>query len=97
MATFLIGDSAEPTCRFSVAGVLTDPTTVTLKVRDPAGTETTYTLAGATVTKASTGVYYRDVALSVAGRWVFRWLGTGTVPAAVESALDVAPSLLTTP
>lgn len=63
---------------FTVGGVATDPTTVTLLVTDPAGTATTYTYAGATVTKSSTGVYTKTVTGNLAGTWSYVWTGTGT-------------------
>lgn len=69
---------------FSVAGTATDPDTVTLVVTDPAGTATTYTYAGATITKSSTGVYTKDIPCTSAGLWTYVWVGTG-------AASDVAP------
>jgi len=67
---------------FTVADVATDPTTVSLIVRQPGGTQTTYTYAGATITKEATGIYYKDVVLSVEGTWKARMVGTGTARAA---------------
>lgn len=68
---------------------LTDPTTVTLEVTDPAGVRTTYTYAGSTVGKTSTGVYYRDIPLTTPGEWSVRWKGTGTVAANKKSVIKV--------
>jgi hypothetical protein len=73
---------------------LTDPTTVTLEVKDPAGTTTTYTYALAAVTKASTGVYYKDLAMSIVGQWHYRWTGTGTAPGVAEGCLNIESSHL---
>ncbi len=66
---------------FSVfdTNVLTDPTTVTFKVRTPSGVTTSYTYAGTTVTKESTGVFYKNITLSEAGIWACALVGTGTV------------------
>lgn len=105
MAEYINGDTWRTRCRFTVTDLtatpitatLTDPSTVTLKVQDPAGTETSYTLAGATVTKDSTGNYHKDVTINLAGRWVARWIGTGTVPTAVERIIYVPTSNFTTP
>ena len=69
---------------FQVAGVDTDPTTVTLVVTDPLGVATTYTYAGATITKTATGVYTKDIPCATAGLWTFVWVGTG-------AASDVQP------
>lgn len=90
-----VGDLVRVSAEFTVSGTATDPSTVTLKVKDPSGTTATYTYAGSTVTKAGTGSYYKDVSASTAGRWLYRWEGTGTAQAAEESAFDVEPSAFT--
>ena len=77
---------------FTVSGVNTDPTTVTLKIQTPAGVESTYTYALAQVTKSATGIYYKDVSLNEVGMWYYRWEGTGTVAAADETYLNVLQS-----
>lgn len=71
---------------FSVAGVATDPTAITLVVTDPDGVATSYTFAGGTVTRTSAGVYTKDVpcASTTPGVWQGVWVGTGT-------ASDVQP------
>lgn len=104
MATvYDIGDtvrlySAFRAATFSVAAgvpsatyALTDPSTVTLLIETPAGVQTTYTYAGGTVTKDSTGVFYRDLALAASGQWIIRWTGTGAVASAGESTITVRP------
>lgn len=63
---------------FSVGGVATDPTTVSLAVTDPTGTATTYTYAAAQITRSSAGVYTKDVSCPTAGEWAYVWTGTGT-------------------
>lgn len=63
---------------FSVSGTATDPTTVSLLVRAPGGTQTTYTYAGGDITKSATGVYTMDVACTSEGMWTYVWTGTGT-------------------
>jgi hypothetical protein len=62
---------------FSVGGVPTDPTAVSLVITDPLGAAVTYTYAGATITKTTTGVYTKDVACTTAGEWQYQWIGTG--------------------
>ncbi len=64
-----------------------DPTTVTLKVKDPAGTITTY--ASSDLTKAATGRWYYDLTMSTAGRWFYRYDGAGAVVAAEEGSLMI--------
>lgn len=63
---------------------LTDPTTITLSVVEPDGTRTNYTYAGATVTKHSAGVFYKDIPLELAGEYLLRWVGTGAAAATTE-------------
>lgn len=104
MATvYDIGDtvrlySAFRAASFSVAAgvpsatyALTDPSTVTLLVETPAGVQTTYTYAGGTVTKDSTGVFYRDLALTASGQYIARWTGTGAAVAGGEATVQVRP------
>jgi hypothetical protein len=62
---------------FTVDDVATDPTTITLVITDPEGTETTYTFADAEITRTSAGVYTKDIVCDKAGEWTFRWQGTG--------------------
>src|SRR5688572_22094138 len=62
----------------NVDGDLVDPTTITLKVLDPSGNTDTYTFAGGTVSKDSTGSYYKDVTVDEAGRWLAWWESTGS-------------------
>lgn len=81
---FVVGDTVTLTNTFKVSGTATDPSTVSLVVTDPAGTATTYTYAGATITKSSTGVYTKNITASTAGLWAYTWTGTGTA-ADVES------------
>jgi len=74
---------------FTVDGVATDPTTVSLTVVDPAGTSTTYTYAAAAITRTSAGLYTKDVACTLAGRWQAVWTGTGTASDVVPVMWDV--------
>lgn len=81
----------------NASGVLTDPTTLTLKVRNPAGTITTYVSPVAPIVHDSTGVYSAGIPLTAAGMWVIQW--STTEPAQVEGIqvwVDPAPSALVT-
>jgi hypothetical protein len=80
---YQVGDSVTLQATFtSLTGVSTDPTTVSLKVRDPGGTTTTYTYAGMDITKAATGVFQYALSITTVGRYTYKWFGTGTVQAA---------------
>ena len=85
-------DKVRLTANFTVNGVLTDPTTVTLKVKNLSGTISTYTYALAQVTKSAVGIYFKDISLDKIGEWFYRWEGTGAVEAANETYLDVKDS-----
>lgn len=63
----------------NTAGTATDPTDVSIVVKPPSGTETTYDYNPGDIVKSSTGIYYLDVTANATGMWVFRWTGTGTV------------------
>ena len=75
-----IGRPVRLTVNFNVDDTDVDPTTVVLRVMSPDRVETTYTyaVAGTTVQRSSAGDYYCDVTPDVAGRWYYRWQGTGT-------------------
>ena len=77
---------------FTVDNVNTDPTVITLKIKDPSGTTTTYTFGAAEITKEDTGIYYRDVTLNDTGIWYYRFESTGAVVAADEGQLIVERS-----
>ena len=53
-----------------------DPATVLITYRDPAGNKTGPTAAG--VIKDSVGNYHFQLALTLAGRWLAKFTGTGT-------------------
>lgn len=56
-------------------GVLTDPDSLVLRVRDNEGTVTTYTYGevGSPIVRDSLGVFHADVPLTAAGMWVISW------------------------
>lgn len=78
----------------NASGTATDPTTVTLTVQLPDGTETAYTYAAAELTKESgqTGRFYLDYTWTVSGLHRFELRGTGTVVAVVEFGVWVRES-----
>ena len=72
---------------------VTDPTVITLKYRDPAGsvTELTYE-ADLTITLLGTGEYYADFIDTAPGTWRYRWETSGTITAAAEGQFHVLRS-----
>jgi hypothetical protein len=77
---------------FTVGGVPTDPTTVSLTITDPAGTATTYTYAAAQITKTSTGAYTKDIPCTTAGAWTYTWTGTGAASDVATGIWHVEPA-----
>lgn len=80
-----IGDVVTVSTTVLVEGVLTDPDTVTLTVTDPAGTDTTPSVANPSV-----GVYEANVPVTAAGRWTYVWV-TDTPDSAEHGYFDVMP------
>jgi hypothetical protein len=87
--TYNIGDLLRIRATFTdIAGAVADPTNVTLKVKAPSGTITTYTYPG-TVSKESNGIYYYDFPVTASGVHFYNWAGTGAYTAADESQFSV--------
>ncbi len=85
-----VGELVTLKSRFAnTAGVLTNPTTVTLTVTDPAGTVTTLTSPNAALINASTGVWTSDLTVNLKGTWTYRWAGTGAIVAGETGYLVV--------
>ncbi len=89
-----IGDEVRVSAAFqSLANVLTDPTTVTVKVKDPANAITSYVYGtDEELVKDSTGMYHLDVTPDQSGTWYYRFASTGTVTAAEEKSFLVRES-----
>jgi len=73
---------------FSVNGVPTDPTGVTVTVTSPSGVATTYLVGQLTHTPAS-GVYSIDIPCTETGVWLYLWVGTGAASDAVAGTWTV--------
>lgn len=87
-----IGDSCRTTAYFKMSGVLSDPTTVTLRFKGPDGSVTSISTPDDRIVNDEVGVYYSDIFLDTSGDWYYRWEGTGAVMAAREKRLSVRPS-----
>ena len=91
MNYYKLGQKVRCKTAFKVDSVLTDPTTVTCKVKNPSGTITTYVYGtDAALVKDSTGMYHVDVVANQKAQWNFRFEGTGTCTAVEESAFGVS-------
>jgi hypothetical protein len=81
-SSYQMGMAVKMSCTFTVSSTNTDPTTVTLEITDPNGTQTDYTYAGGTVDKDATGIYSKTITPNLAGYWKYRFVGTGACIAA---------------
>jgi hypothetical protein len=79
--------------KFEVGGVATDPGTVTLVVKDPSGTRTTYTYAQGQITRVGTGDYKKAVIGNLEGDWYYWWYGTGACAAAYQGWFTITDLL----
>ncbi len=76
--SYNLGTAVTVSTAFTVSSVATDPTTVTLNITSPSSVTTSYTYAGGTVTKDSTGNYSKEFTPDARGHWKYEWVGTGT-------------------
>ena len=106
MASFNIGQKITLRASFKTAsgalGVLVDPTTVTLRLRTPAGVETEHVyLTDMDVIKDGVGLYHYDLTPAEAStdddNWTHRWVGTGTAATANERPIKVNDTVYATP
>lgn len=88
-ATYDIGDVVRVTGTFKQGASFVDPTTVTLVLKVPDGTSTTYTYALAELIKDSTGVYHRDFSIDAAGTHRYRWTSAGAGQGSEENWFQV--------
>lgn len=85
-----IGDIVRLEAQFSTtAGLPTSPTTVSLRVIDPAGTALE---PDPTPVNDNPGLYHYDLAITMSGLWRYRFAGTGAVVAAEEAKVFVRSS-----
>ena len=102
-----VGDLwSEPTATFKIGSTSTDPTNLTVRLQDSAGTESvllnnvlvsTLNASSTPVAKTATGVFQLNpgVSLTSSGYWMVRFEGTGAVTAAEEHEVIVDPSEFT--
>lgn len=96
MANTLYDYGDRPTFSFEVrnyAGVLADPTTLIVKVKNPAGTVTTKTYpTDVEVVRLSVGRFTFDQTLNAEGEWHYRAEATGAIVGAGEQTISVRDS-----
>src|SRR5215471_2315794 len=65
----------------ALTGVYADPTSITLYLLDPNGTETTQAWPGFNIVRDSIGHFHYILTPSIAGVWTYKWQGIGAVAA----------------
>jgi hypothetical protein len=94
MNTYHEGQRVRLTVAFAnFLGDAEDPTSVTIKIRTPAGVVSTYTHGvDPELIRDGIGLYWAEIDAETDGIWNYRWAGTGAVKAAVENRFLVTPS-----
>ena len=90
-------DESDRAAFTTVAGTVTDPTTVSLTIKKADGSDLTYNYpdqgAGdGVLTREEAGRFYVDLALDAAGLWHWSLSGTGTVATSESGAFYVRQS-----
>jgi hypothetical protein len=83
----------------NIAGVATNPTSVSLELKRPDGTALVYNFptqgtGDGLLTQETTGRYYRDLSMDTAGLWHWSLSGTGSVETSEQGALYVRRSMI---
>lgn len=92
MANYDKGQLVRVSVTFTIAGVDTDPTALTLEITDPAGALTTKALGD--VANDATGKYHFDHGpVTVEGRYNYQWSATSGVVAASTGVFWVRKDL----
>jgi hypothetical protein len=79
----IVGNIRRISAVFTVGATETNPTVTTVRVRTPAGVETSYVYGtDAEVIRTATGRFYFDLTGTETGEYLVRFTGTGTVVAA---------------
>lgn len=90
----LIGTGIRSTQEFrDSTGYLADPTTISLVVREPDATHTTYVYpTDPEIVRVAEGIYTFSHVPDAAGQWGYYWLGTGAVAYAEEAFATIEAS-----
>lgn len=85
-----IGDQPTVTATFrDIDEVLTDPSAITIKVREPDGTETAYDQTDATNPSVGVWSFLMPAPLDSCGIWTVKFFGTAGLIAAQETSFKV--------
>ena len=84
MDSFEVNQNIKLQGSFTLGGVATDPTEISLKILTPAGTETEYLYSESQLTRDGAGIYSLEMVVTQEGVYHYGWVGTGDVKAAVN-------------
>lgn len=91
--TYLVGQVAKLMATFTLGGIDTDPTTVSVVVRRPDGIRLTYVYGtDVEVVKDSTGHYRLNFTPTMPGNHWHYWISTGTAATVGELMFVVSPA-----
>lgn len=97
LQTYDVGDTVQIDASYTdTGGSPIAPTSVKFVVRDPAGSESTYTSGSTSVVNPSSGSYYTRFVIDQSGTWRWRSYSTGNVVTASESAFVVRKQYVST-
>lgn len=90
MNTYQVGSLVTLSAAFDVAGVATNPTATTFRIREPSGTVTTYLYGSDNeLVRDSAGRFHVDWSATEAGEHRVHWQGTGAAQGAAFGAFMV--------
>ncbi len=93
-----VGTTVRIVNAFSDSGVPTDPTVIVMTLKLPSGTTTTYTYGvSPELTRLGTGEYRFEFVPSLAGQYLYVWIGTGAVIAQEPGVFEVLATAIRTP
>ena len=82
--TYHVGDTIRMSATFELANVLTNPTTISLKITANDGS-----WYASPIINDSTGKYHYDLIFTLPGTFKYRFYGTGAVVAEAERSFKV--------
>jgi hypothetical protein len=65
----------------ALTGVYADPTSITLYIQDPTGTQTTQAWPGPNIIRDSLGHFHYIITPAISGNWIYKWRGIGAAQA----------------
>ena len=88
-SNFDIGDIVLVSCWFEVNSAYVNPGVVEARVKDPAGTVTSYLIADPELTQIDTGKFQLAITPDLSGEWWVRWIGTAPAQGEQEAVFYV--------